>query len=57
MNKHKFYGICLQGKVLEAIKYLEHRERKSTEVNKLIDLYTKRFITCEEKIVSLSDDP
>lgn len=48
--------MCLQGKVLKAIAYLESLEPKTEEVKNLIKAYTRRFILRQEEIIPKTDD-
>lgn len=57
MDIKKFYAICMQGNVLEAIDYLKSFEHKSEDVLALEQKYIHRFVTQDEMIKIESADP
>lgn len=57
MDIKKFYGICLQGNVIEAIKYLTTIKDKNNDMLKLEKQYEDRFLSQKEIYRINSDDP
>lgn len=57
MDIKKFYAICLQGNVLEAIEYLKSFETKNDEVIKLEKQYEERFFSSDYFPEIDSEDP
>lgn len=56
MDIHKFYSICLQGKVLEAIEYLRSFKDKNEDFVKLEKQFSNRFLSQEESYKINSED-
>ncbi len=56
MEIEKFYSICLQGNILEAIEYLRLFKDKNEDAFKLEKQFTNRFLTQEESWEINSED-
>ncbi|MCB2290882.1 hypothetical protein LGK97_14135 [Clostridium sp. CS001] len=56
MDMDRFYSMCLQGNVLEAIKYLKTFKDKNNDILMLIKQYEERFLTDNEVYKIDSDD-
>ncbi len=57
IEKSKFYGLCLQGKIHKAIAYLESLQPQTEEVKDLKTKYTRRFLLRQEEVIPKTDDP
>lgn len=57
MDVKKFYSICLQGSVLEAVEYLKSFKDKNEEVLELERKYEERFFSSDPSYEIDSDDP
>lgn len=56
MDIDKFYSICLQGDILNAIEYLRTSSNKTKEISELEKQYEKRFISNNEVYEINSED-